>query len=148
MQIDALGLYFQLKPGEKADLEIISSAAIAWVETLRATARAIDPEADLCVELVDADESSLLFNTIVSWFEANVERRLERLERGGERLPRTRKMALALAIFVVTTGIPTYHEYFGTPDFTDDDRDRMKRIEAKLDGDVAVQTAKRKFFRT
>ena len=148
MQADTLGLYFQLRSGEKADLEVISSAAIAWVETLRATARAIDPEADICVELVDADESSLLFNTVVKWFEANVERRLERLERGGKRLPRTRKLALALAIFVVTTGIPTYHEYFGTPDFTDEDRARMKHIEEMLNRDVAVQTAKRKFFRT
>jgi hypothetical protein len=148
MQSDTLGLYFRLREGEKADLEIISSAAIAWVETLRATAQALDPDADIRVELVDADESSLLFNTIVSWLEKNVERRLERLGRGGKRLPRTRKLALALAIFLVSTGYPTYLEYFSDADFTDEDRAQMKRIEEKLDADIAVQTAKRKFFRT
>lgn len=148
MQTDTLGLYFQLREGEKADLEIISSAAIAWVETLRATARAIDPDADIRVELLDADEGSLQFNTLIDWFEKNIERRLERLERGGKRLPRTRKLALALAIFVVTTGVPTYLQYFTDPAFTDEDRATMARIEEALKSDVAVQTAKRKFYRT
>lgn len=148
MSEEPLGLYFRLKPGEKADLEIISSAAIAWVETLRATARAIDPNADIRVELIDADESSLIYNTLIEWFENHIEKRLERLERGGKRLPRTRRLALALAIFVVTTGIPTSLDYFGPPDFTDEDRETMKRIEAKVTADVAVQTAKRKFYRT
>lgn len=148
MQEEALGLYFKLKPGEKADLEIISSAAIAWVETLRATARAIDPDAEIRVELVDADESSLIFNTLVEWLEKNVEQRLDRLAVGGQKLPRTRKLALALAIFVITTGIPTYLEYFDSSEFTDEDRATMKHIQEKLDADVAVQTAKRKFYRT
>jgi len=32
----SISLYFQLKPGEKADLEVVATAALAWVEGLRA----------------------------------------------------------------------------------------------------------------
>jgi hypothetical protein len=143
-----LSLYFQLKEGQKADLEIISSAAIAWVETLRATAKALDPESDIRVELVDADESSLIFNTLIEWFEKHVESRLERLDRGGQRLPRTKKLALAFAIYVGTTGADRIIDALEGPDYTEEDRERAKRIEEKLDNDVAIQTARRKFYRT
>lgn len=54
-----LSLYFQLKKGEKADLEVVAAAALAWVDALRAAAIAIDPDAELKVEIVDAEDASL-----------------------------------------------------------------------------------------
>lgn len=144
----SISLYFQLREGEKADLEIVSAAAIAWVESLRAIARSYDPNSDVKVELVDADEGSLIFNTIIEWFERHVESRIERLERGGGRLPRTRKLALALALFLIVTGYPTYDFYFGEGDFTDQDREMLIEILEKAKSDPAVETSKRKFFRT
>lgn len=143
-----ISLYFQLREGEKADLEIVSAAAIAWVESLRAVARAYDPDSDVKVELVDADEGSLIYNTIIDWFERNVEARIERFERGGGRLPRTRKVALALALFLIVTGYPTYDFYFGEGDFTDADREMLIELLERAKADPAVETSKRKFFRT
>jgi len=143
-----ISLYFQLREGEKADLEIVSAAAIAWVESLRAVARAYDPHSDVKVELVDADESSLIYNTLIDWFERNIEKRIERLERGSGRLPRTRKLALALAVFLIVTGYPTYDFYFGEEGFTDEDRQMMQDILEQARKDPAVETSKRKFFRT
>ncbi len=148
MSDNQISLHFELQHGKKADLEIVSAAAIAWVEALRAVARAVDPDSDVKVELVDADESSLIFNTLVDWFERNVERRIERLDRGGGRLPRTRKLALALAIFLIVTGYPTYDFYFGERDFTPEDRAIMNEILEIARTDAGVETAKRKFFRT
>lgn len=143
-----ISLYFQLRDGEKADLEIVSAAAIAWVESLRAVARSYDPDSDVKVELVDADESSLIFNTIIDWFDRNVEARIERLDRGGGRLPRTKKLALALALFLIVTGYPTYEFYFGESDFTDEDRAMLTELLKRAKADPAVETSKRKFFRT
>lgn len=148
MSDGSISLYFQLREGEKADLEIVSAAAIAWVESLRAVARSYDPDSDVRVELVDADESSLIFNTIVDWFERNVEARIDRFDRGGGRLPRTRKLALALALFLIVTGYPTYDFYFGEGDFTDEDRAMLIEILERAKSDPAVETSKRKFFRT
>ncbi|MGQ0559223.1 MAG: hypothetical protein ACT4OE_06515, partial [Sphingosinicella sp.] len=148
MPENQLSLYFDLKPGKKADLEIISAAAIAWVEALRATAQAIDPESDIKVELVDADESSLIFNTVVEWLERHVEPKLKRIERGGKRLPRTKKLAFALMLFVIVTGYPTYDFYFGDEPFTDEDRQMLKEIYDQVVNEPAVETAKKKFYRT
>jgi hypothetical protein len=145
---EPISLYFQLKPGEKADLEVVAAAAIAWVQTLRATARAIDPDADIRVELVDADESSLILNAVLAWFENHVERRLERLDRGGQKLPRTKKLAMALTAFVFVTGIPTYDFYFGDEPFTEEDRRALNEILSQTAKDPSVEAAARKFYRT
>ena len=70
MTDDSISLYFSLKPGEKADLEVIATAALEWLESARAAAREIEPSAQIRVELVDADESSLRLNTILDWVES------------------------------------------------------------------------------
>jgi hypothetical protein len=109
MSDDSIGLYFKLKPGEKADLEVVATAALEWLESARAAAREIEPDARINVGLVDADEASLQLNTVLEW----VESELERIDRGGGRYPRLKKLAVALAIFVPTTGVGTYKLYFG-----------------------------------
>jgi hypothetical protein len=109
MTDDSIGLYFKLKPGEKADLEVVATAALEWLESARAAAREIEPGAQIHVGLVDATEASLQLNTVLEW----VESQLERIDRGGGRYPRLKKLAVALAIFVPTTGVETYRLYFG-----------------------------------
>jgi hypothetical protein len=146
MAEEPISLYFQLKPGEKADLEVVAAAAIAWVESLRAAAQAIDPDADIRVELVDAEEGSLNLNALLEWFEKHVERRLEGFARGGKRLPRTRKLAISLASFVVVTAIPTYEVYFGDS-FDAHDRKEIDELLAIARKDEAVRAAQRKFYR-
>jgi hypothetical protein len=138
-----VSLYFKLQKDEKADLEIISAAAIAWVETLRAAAQAVDPASDVRVDLVSVDESSAIFNTLVEWFD----RTTDRIAEGYERTPRGRKLALALALFTITTAIPTYEEFFGD-NFTEKDRETLDRIDKQTRDDPAVRTARQKFYRT
>ncbi|MHA3840621.1 hypothetical protein ACX0GZ_05305 [Sphingomonas aestuarii] len=147
MSEETISLYFGLKKGATADLEIISAAAIAWVETLRAAAQAIDPNSDVRVQLVNVDQSSAVYNVIADWFERNVEPKLDRLAKGRERNPRSRRMVVGLAAFTITTAYPTYDAYFGDA-YTQEDRERDKRIEDKLNKSLALETAKQKFFRT
>lgn len=145
---ESLSLYFGLKSGQNADLEIISSAAIAWVETLRALAQAVDPESDIRVSLVDVEQGSNVYNTVVEWFDRKIEPHLDRVVKGYERTPpRSRKLILGLAVFTVTTAIPTYDAYFGD-DFGEEDREMLRRIEHECSSNAAVETARQKFYRT
>jgi hypothetical protein len=143
---NAVSLYFKLKPNETADLEIIAQAAIAWVETLRSIAQAVEPDSDVKVELVDVDQSSAIFNTLIEWFERKVEPHLERIAEGYERQPRSRKLLLALAYFTVATAYPTYEAYFGDG-FTEKDRQMLKQIEEQTRHNPAVATARSRFYR-
>lgn len=154
LESGAISLYFTLKPGRRADLEVVATALLEWLEAARSAAREIDPAANIRIELIDADEGSLRLNTILQWAEAQ----LERIDAGGGQYPRLKKLAIALAIFVPTTGIPTYLKYFGaTPTIELKDQDR-KLIEennrllneligrAQKNPDVGIR--KQNFFKT
>ncbi|MEQ1538099.1 MAG: hypothetical protein ABL928_04160 [Sphingorhabdus sp.] len=143
MSRQSLSLYFGLKEGETADLEIISAAAIAWVETMRALAQSVDGGSDIKVDLVDVDQSSAIYNTVVEWFDRNVEPHLDRIAAGASKAaPRSRTLVLTLAAFTVTTVVPTVMG----DGFNEDDRERAKRIEQQTKS-PAVETARQKFYR-
>ncbi|MBZ9983999.1 hypothetical protein LB521_22960 [Mesorhizobium sp. BR-1-1-8] len=142
-----LSLYFTLKEGEKADLEVVAAAAIQWVEALRAAAREIVPEAQIKVELVDAQESSLRFNTVLDW----AEEQLARIEEGTGKHRRLAKLAIALAVFVPVTGYPTYEFYFGdqpTLSLSEEDRLRIDGFLERTRNLPEVEEKRRKMFRT
>lgn len=146
MSAASLTLYFDLKPGKKADLEVIAAASIQWVEALRAAARELDPESDIHVELIDAKESSLRLNTILEWAEGA----LERIEVGSGKYPRLRQLALALVVFVPTVGYPTYDFYFGSrirAELSEEDRARIDELLKRLGENPEVIEKKKKFFR-
>lgn len=147
MADDTISLRFGLAEGRTADLEIISAAAIAWVETLRAAAQAVDPDSDVRVELVTVDHSSAIYNVVGDWFKRNIDPISDRLATGYERTPKGRRLLLALAIFTITTAYPTYLAYFGDG-FDDEDRALLKRIEEQTAKSAAVETAREKFYRT
>jgi hypothetical protein len=104
-----ISLYFGLQEGQKADLEVVALAALEWVAAMRAAALELDPEAQIRIEFVDADDRSLRLNLILEW----LEKHLERIQVGSGRYPRLRKLAIALVIFIPTVGYPTYDFYFG-----------------------------------
>lgn len=108
-QSGGIDLYFALKPGRRADLEVVSAAALQWVEAMRIAARRLEPNADIRVELVATPEGSLRLSAVLDW----VERKLADIEEGKIKHPRLKKLAVALALFVVFTGYPTYDFYFG-----------------------------------
>ena len=59
---------------KKADLEIGSLAAIEWANSIRYSAKMIDPSDEIRVEFLNARESSLSIGTILVWGEALLER--------------------------------------------------------------------------
>lgn len=140
-----LSLYFDLKEGEKADLEVVAQAAIHWVAALRAAALEIEHTATIRVELVDAVEGSLSLNTILDW----AEDQLKRIETGSGRHPRLKKLAVAAAVFMVFTGGPTFDHYFGddTVNLSDEDRERLDEFIRITSDKPAVEESRRKFFR-
>lgn len=133
---NVFGLYFQLKPGRKADLEVVAEAAMLWVQTLRAAARAIDPNTQIRVEIIDAKESSLQLNTIFDWLESH----LARLDAGSAKYPRLRSVAIALAVFLVTQGPQTVDFYFGDKEtISADERKLFEGFLEILRGDPEVE---------
>lgn len=145
MADNSISLHFGLKEGTKADLEVVAEAALLWVETLRAAAARIDPNAKIRVELIDADEGSLRLNTILEWMEAQ----LTRIDEGSSKYPRLRKLALALALFVVLEGPSKYEDYFGddTLRLNDQDRRLIEQLLERTKGAPEVEEPKKKFFR-
>lgn len=146
-----LSLYFKLEDGSVADLEILSASAIAWVETMRAVARVIEPDSDIRVGLVDVDRSSAIYNTVIEWFERTVEPNLETMEKGLGRAPRSKQLLLGLLPFLIVTGIPTYDFYFGDEGWLSSDDEASEspdELVKRVKEDPVVETASRKFFRT
>jgi hypothetical protein len=142
----SLSLYFQLKEGEKADLEVVAQAALNWVAALREAAKEIDPEAKIRVEIVDASEGSLSLNAVLDF----VEKQLARFDDGSLRHPRLTKLAIAFAVFLPFTAIPTYDFYFGddTVQLSAEDRERLDRLIELTQGKPALEEKKKEFFRT
>jgi hypothetical protein len=143
---NGLSLYFKLKEGEKADLEVISSAALAWVETIRAAVKEIDPSADVRVELVDAEEGSLRFNTLIDW----LGNKLEDAEERPSRRWRVYRLFLAFIIFVPTVGIPTWDFYFGDDrtELSEEDRALLAELVERAAVSHSVEAPRRRFYRT
>lgn len=141
-----MSLYFGLQKGQRADLEVIAAAALQWVEAIRAAAREIDPNAQIRVELLNADESSLRLNAILDWIEAQ----LTRIDEGAGPRWRLRKLAIALAIFVPTVGVPTYDFYFGDhkPAISAEDRQLLHELLDRLKKNPEVGAHRQKFFKT
>ncbi|TAX45965.1 hypothetical protein ELI02_30110 (plasmid) [Rhizobium leguminosarum] len=140
-----MSLYFDLKKGEKADLEVVAQAAIDWVAALRAVAYEIDPNTSIRVEIVDAVEGSLSLNTVLDFLEAQA----AKFDDGAGQHWRLKKIAIALAVFVVFTGVPTYDFYFGddTKELSVEDRKRIDELIELTKNKSAVEEKKREFFK-
>lgn len=147
MDDNSISLYFGLKEGRHADLEVAAAAAIEWVQIVRAAAIAIDPEADIRVELIDASESSLRFNAIFDWAESQ----LEKIDKGSSRYPRLRKLAIALAAFVIIDAPDTYQQYFGEDkqiEIQETDRELLEEWLERMREADDLEKPKRRFYRT
>lgn len=146
MEEDGLSLYFELKEGEKADLEIVAQAALHWVAALRAAAIAIEPDAQFRVEFIDAKASSLRVNTLLDWMETT----LTRIEVGSGKHPRLRRLAVALAVFIVSPGATHYVEDFldGEPptSLSDEDRGLLLELLERTRAMPDVESESRKVF--
>lgn len=145
--VDGLSLFFEIRPGEKADIEVAAAAAIAWAQGIKAAAMALDPGAVVRVELVDATEGSLNWNTLLRVLDS-VEAQIDRIERGGAKYKRVTKLAIGLASMAVITGPSTWDLYFGDEKFTPEDRQLLRELHDKIADDPDLKTAKQKLYRT
>lgn len=146
LQGDGLSLYFRLRDGEKADLEVVSAAAIAWVETIKAAAAISEPDSRIRVELVDADESSLIYNTLVRVLRA-AESGIDSVAVGYESLPRARRIALGAVPFLIFTAGPTYDTYFGADDLSEEEATEVHAIIDQARENQQVRVAGRRLYR-
>lgn len=140
---NSISLYFGLHEGRSADLEVISKAAIEWVNTVRASARTIDPSLDVRVEIIDAHEGSLSLNTVLDWGETQLAK-LENI-----RHPRLAKLAFALSLFLVIDAGPAYDDWFGEPDtleLTEEDRSLLNELLKKISSSKEVKKHNKEFF--
>lgn len=78
MSEQPITLYFDLEPGQKADLEVAARAAIAWSRAIKELAFLIVPETEIAIELRSGSESSLGLNALIRALKRRVPR--ERLK--------------------------------------------------------------------
>ncbi len=138
-----VSLYFGLHDGKKADLEIVSRAAIEWVNSVRHSAKIIDPSVEIRVEFVNAHESSLSINTILDWGETQ----LERLENIKHR--RLASLAVALAIFLLIDAGPASDYWFGGPDeleLSAEDRALLNKFLEEISRSEELKKSNRSFY--
>jgi hypothetical protein len=67
-----ISLYLDLEKDERADLEVISRASLAFVEAIKEIAYIIDPSVEIVVEIESGTEGSLSLNTIIRSIKTSV----------------------------------------------------------------------------
>lgn len=160
-EANTLSLYFGLHEGRKADLEVVSRAAIEWVNSVRHASNMIAPNLDIRVEFVNAHESSLSINTVLEWSKAQAgkgveksvaildkgESLLERLE--ASKYPNLKKLAIALAIFLAVDFKGTIDDWFGRQDeiqLSQEDRDLLNQAIDTIEQSNELKNSNRQFF--
>lgn len=165
---DTLSLYFGLHEGKKADLEVVSRAAIEWVNSVRHASKMIAPTLDVRVEFVNAHESSLSINTVLEWSKAHavkgvdlgkmgVQKGVAILD-GSEALlarlnaskhPNLKKLAIAFAVFVVIDSKGTLDAWLPSGDeiqLSQEDRDLLNDALEVIEKSNELKHSNRKFF--
>jgi len=137
---DILGLYFDVEKGKGVDLEVAAAAAIEWAQAMRAAMAAIDPQADFRIEMIGQRDGSL-------WVFAKIGKVLARALDGWDKLPRAQRIAIAFAIFVATTGYPTYDFYFGDHGFSDRQKEELREIIQQAKSAPGFEDHKQKMFK-
>lgn len=67
-----ISLYFDLEPGQTADLEVVSRAALAWAATIKELAFVLDPSMEVRVEVANATQGSFSLNAILKSLHAKL----------------------------------------------------------------------------
>ncbi len=141
----SVSLYFGLHEGQKADLEVISRAAIEWVNSIRLATDLIAPDVQVRVEFVDAHESSLSINSTLKWLESTAEAVESKIK-----YPKSTKCAAVLAVFLAVDAGPTAEFWLGGPDtieLDETDRQLMEEFLQKVSESPEIRATNRKFFK-
>jgi hypothetical protein len=65
MQSEAISLYLELEPGQKADLEVVARASLAFDAAIKELAYILDPSLEVRLELASGTEGSLSLNSLI-----------------------------------------------------------------------------------
>lgn len=138
-------LQFGLEEGRNADAVIAAEALIAWVDTVRDAARAIDPDADVRVELLGREKGSLRQLLRLVDDHAKV------ISEGADEYPYLKKAALGLALAVATSTISvvvqaTLHSGTEVVELSPEDRELLKGMTDQIHNDHATGKSAERFF--
>ena len=123
---DALSFYVDVQPGELADLEIVSSAAIAWSQAVKAAALALYPEDEIRVSLIAAERGSS--NWLAKIERSSINKGAERLARGWKTLPLVVRLGIGLVVVIPVTAKPTWEYWTGTEGFSEQQKEELRDI--------------------
>jgi hypothetical protein len=139
-------LHFELFEYRNADAVVAAQALIAWVDVVKQTARAINPEEDIRVELVGVEAGSL--KLILRY----IEKTLSDINTGASEFPLVKKLALGAALTVASsvTGIVLQDVLDGdsqTVMLSEEDRKLLKDLTDKVGKSDAVRKSTLQFFK-
>lgn len=142
---EALSFYVDVKPGELADLEIVSTAAIAWSQAVKAAAQALFPEDEIRVSLIAAERGSS--NWLAKIERCSINQGAERLAKGWKALPLVVRIGIGLVVVVPVTAKPTWEYWTGSEGFSEQQKKELRQIlkEART---PAVESHQRTIYRT
>lgn len=139
-------LQLGLADGRYADAAVAAESLLAWVDLARDAARAIDPLADVRVELLGRTEGSLK-----QWLRI-VDDHLATANAGADEYPYLKKAAIGLAIAVATSGLSTFIQESFTPDvqevsLSSRDRQLLESMTKVIREDENTARSSQRFYR-
>jgi hypothetical protein len=139
-------LQFGLEEGRNADAVIAAEALIAWVDTVRDAARALDPTHDIRVELLGREEGSLRQLLRL------VDDQVGIISDGADEYPYLKKAAIGLAVVIGTSGLSTYIGESLKPQvqqvsLSAKDRALFEDMTAKIKADPATAKSAERFYK-
>ncbi len=127
MPSDLLSLYIDLEPGEKADLEISSRAALAFAATVREIAGFLDPLSEVRLDLISTTEGSLSCNTKIKFITASGSKEITLYA-----LILTAAFWIGSQVITYVAGreiTATWEHFFGSNEVTLSDKDKNEIVE-------------------
>ncbi|WP_375382280.1 hypothetical protein [uncultured Sphingomonas sp.] len=139
-------LQLGLQEGRNADAAVAAESLLAWIDLARAAARAIDPYADVRVELLGREEGSL--KQILKL----VDDHLGTISHGADQFPYLKKAAIGLAIAVATSGLQSFVQHqLGSPvqdvALSQKDRDLLQGMTKSIQVDAHASRSAMRFYR-
>ncbi|ABS68839.1 hypothetical protein Xaut_3611 [Xanthobacter versatilis] len=140
-----LSLYFDTKPGQLADLEVVAAAAIQWAQGLKAAASIADPTWEYRVSLVAAKPGSS--NWIAKIERSKANDLAQQVVDGWKKVPVIFRLAIGLAVVVPTSAIPTLNYYMGNDGFSETQKRELIEIFEKTSKTDAVKMHRQQMYK-
>lgn len=142
---DTISLYLDLKPNQIVDLEVAAMAAIEWSRAVKAAALAADRSNDYRVSLVAAEPGSSRWLAKIEQSKAN--QIAKDVKAGWENVPEIIRLAVALAVVLPVTVIPTFDYHFGSDGFSETELRQLDEILERVAADASVKAHQQQMYR-